>query len=127
MNFPLLMPRPFSLSWDLPDWQRDPVSAAVQGPANKNLISLSGWDGRIPKEDVVKPMIALRAKADHTRRRRPWTRAFSSASLKGYEDLVTKRSVQLVETIGLQKGVVDITKWVSFFAYVLVPYSASKS
>ncbi|RDB26248.1 hypothetical protein Hypma_006424 [Hypsizygus marmoreus] len=75
------------------------------------------WDGRIPEQEKVKPMIALRDKTDHTRRRRPWTRAFSTAALKGYEGILTNRCLQLVETLGYQKGTVDMTQWIGYFAY----------
>lgn len=64
-------------------------------------------------------MIALRDKQEHTRRRRPWTRAFSTTALKGYENIVLNRCLQLVEVLGNQKGVVDLNMWMSYFAYVL--------
>lgn len=75
------------------------------------------WDGRIPEHEPDKPLIALRSKQEHTRRRRPWTRAFSSAALKGYEELINNRCTQLVEVLGNQVGAVDMAKWVSFFTY----------
>ncbi|KAF5379710.1 hypothetical protein D9615_005671 [Tricholomella constricta] len=78
------------------------------------------WDGRIPEAQTVKPMIALRDKTEHTRRRRPWTRAFSTAALKGYEDIITTRCVELVETLAHQEGTVDMAQWISFFAYDLM-------
>lgn len=65
-------------------------------------------------------MIALRDKVQHTRRRRPWTRAFSTVALKGYENMITNRCVQLVEAVGQQNGVVDMAKWISYFTYVPV-------
>jgi len=55
---------------------------------------------------------------EHTRRRRPWTRAFNTAALKGYEELITIRSLQLVNALGSQGQTVDLAKWVSFFTYV---------
>ncbi|KAG6872248.1 hypothetical protein C0995_011597 [Termitomyces sp. Mi166 len=75
------------------------------------------WDGRIPEAETTKPMIALRDKTEHTRRRRPWTRAFSTAALKGYEEIITNRCVQLVEAVGRQTGAVDMAQWISFFTY----------
>ncbi|KDR79011.1 hypothetical protein GALMADRAFT_224262 [Galerina marginata CBS 339.88] len=91
----------------------------VVGPLLGNLGLPKGpfWDGRIPEAETVKPLIAIRDKTEHTRRRRPWTRAFSTLALKGYEDLVIKRVNQLVETLAAQKGAVDLTKWISFFSY----------
>jgi cytochrome P450 len=63
-------------------------------------------------------MISLRDKMEHTRRRRPWTRAFSTAALKDYEDIVIKRCTQLVDVLEKQAKAVDLSQWVSFFAYV---------
>ncbi|KAJ3515892.1 hypothetical protein NLJ89_g1470 [Agrocybe chaxingu] len=75
------------------------------------------WEGRVPEQEAVKPLIAIRDKQEHNRRRRPWTRAFSTPALKGYENMVTKRSFQLMDALGAQKGIVNLTQWVSFFAY----------
>jgi cytochrome P450 len=63
-------------------------------------------------------LIAIRDKTEHTRRRRPWTRAFSTNALKDYEELVIKRVTQLVDALAVQKAAVDMTQWISFFAYV---------
>ncbi|KAG6816460.1 hypothetical protein H0H87_005943 [Tephrocybe sp. NHM501043] len=76
------------------------------------------WDGRIPEAETTRPMIALRDKTEHTRRRRPWTRAFSTAALKGYEEIITSRCLQLVDTVGQKTGAVDMAQWISFFTYV---------
>ncbi|KAF8954023.1 cytochrome P450 [Flammula alnicola] len=91
----------------------------VVGPLLGNLGLPKGkfWDGRIPETEIVKPLIAIRDKTEHTRRRRPWTRAFSTLALKGYEELVIKRCTQLVDTIAVQPHPVDLTTWISFFAY----------
>ncbi|KAG5640790.1 hypothetical protein DXG03_007187 [Asterophora parasitica] len=79
------------------------------------------WDGRVPEAQTVKPLLALRDKTEHTRRRRPWTRAFSTAALKGYEHFITIRSVQLVEALENQpNGEVDFAQWLSFFSYDLI-------
>ncbi|KAF8150653.1 cytochrome P450 [Crassisporium funariophilum] len=75
------------------------------------------WDGRVPEQERVKPLIAIRDKQEHTRRRRPWTRAFSTAALKGYETIVTSRCVQMVDSLSAEKGTVNLTQWISFFAY----------
>ncbi|KAG6907279.1 hypothetical protein DXG01_009584 [Tephrocybe rancida] len=75
------------------------------------------WDGRIPEAETTKPMIALRDKTEHTRRRRPWTRAFSTAALKGYEEIITSRCVQLVEAVGQKTDAVDMAQWISFFTF----------
>ncbi|GLB40144.1 putative cytochrome p450 [Lyophyllum shimeji] len=89
--------------------------APMMGP--QGLAKGPFWDGRIPEAETTKPLIALRDKTEHTRRRRPWTRAFSTGALKGYEVMITSRCTQLVETLGNQAGSVDMTKWISYFAY----------
>lgn len=77
---------------------------------------VADWDGREPYDHLPKPMIALRQSREHTRRRRPWNRAFSMAALKSYEDIIIKRSLQLAETLSRQSGVVDMGQWISYFS-----------
>ncbi|PPQ69697.1 hypothetical protein CVT26_001656 [Gymnopilus dilepis] len=93
------------------------VNAVAPILGNNGLPKGPFWDGRLPEKQVVKPLIAIRDKTEHTRRRRPWTRAFSTLALKGYEELVIKRVNQLVETLAAQPNPVDLTKWISYFAY----------
>uniref|UniRef100_A0A8H8CFT6 High nitrogen upregulated cytochrome P450 monooxygenase 2 n=1 Tax=Psilocybe cubensis TaxID=181762 RepID=A0A8H8CFT6_PSICU len=75
------------------------------------------WDGRVPPNQPVKPLIAINDKQEHARRRRPWTRAFSTNALKGYEETVIKRSSQLVDLVLSQKGAGNFTDFTSYFAY----------
>ncbi|KAF9565398.1 cytochrome P450 [Agrocybe pediades] len=93
--------------------------ANAVGPilGNTGLPKGAFWDGRIPEAEVVKPLIAIRDKTEHTRRRRPWTRAFTTVALKGYEELVTKRVNQLVDSLLAQQNPVDLATWISYFAY----------
>lgn len=65
----------------------------------------------------VYSLITQRDPIEHARRRRPWTRAFSTAALKEYEPIVANRVAQLVEAVGHQKGVTDLAQWISFFTY----------
>ena len=76
------------------------------------------WDGRIPAHEKVKPMIALRDPREHTRRRRPWNRAFSTTALKGYEIIISQRSSQLVVGLADQSGTLDLSKWLGYFSWV---------
>ncbi|PPQ63371.1 hypothetical protein CVT24_005636, partial [Panaeolus cyanescens] len=76
----------------------------------------SFWDGRIPPGE--KPLIAIKDKKEHSRRRRPWNRAFAPSALKGYEEIVTRRALQLRDE--LSKRVtqsVDLATWFSYFSY----------
>ncbi|KAF5327372.1 hypothetical protein D9619_004468 [Psilocybe cf. subviscida] len=91
---------------------------AVQPMLGNNGIPKGAfWDGRIPEAEAVKPLIAIRDKTEHTRRRRPWTRAFNTAALKGYEELVLKRATQLVDTMAARHDSFDLSRLISFFAY----------
>ena len=69
-------------------------------------------------------IIRFREPQDHQRRRRPWNRAFNSAALKGYEDIVSKRVVELSDQLALQKSEVDLGKWIGWFSCVQSVYSA---
>lgn len=61
-------------------------------------------------------MISLRDNTEHARRRRPWTRAFSTAALKGYESLITTRTNQLIEMLNNNVGTVDLSQLMSYFS-----------
>ena len=62
----------------------------------------------------------------HAQLRKPWSNAFTNASLKDYEEILIGRAAQLVEAVericerpdesGWAK--VDIARWISYFAYV---------
>ena len=45
----------------------------------------------------IKSLISTRTAAEHAKRRRPWTRAFSTAALKEYQPTIHKRGTQLAE------------------------------
>ena len=82
------------------------------------------------------PICSLLATSDpseHARRRRPWTRAFSTAALKEYHPIIHKRATQLTECLANScatsgKGGskvteanvntwTDLTRWIAFFTY----------
>lgn len=133
MNFPFAMSAPSSPYWGIQDYPkvlvRNPSytrSILLTVVADLYLYSYSYlhfvvWDGRVPEQEVVKPLIAIRDKTEHTRRRRPWTRAFSTNALKGYEIQITKRANQLVDALAAQKSAANLSLWISYFAYV--PFS----
>ena len=84
------------------------------------LLSLSlwyipGWAGRGGHQPIPS-LIAMRDPAAHARRRKFWTRAFSVAALKEYEQMFRKRAGQFVEILGRQEGVVDLSQWISYFS-----------
>lgn len=81
------------------------------------------WDGR-RHPDRYPSLMNLRNTKEHAKRRRVWTKAFSSASVKGYEPIVLARASQLVGELkkrcgGENGGAVDLAKWMSFFTCVV--------
>ena len=83
------------------------------------------WAGRNLHPEVP-AMIAYRDPLEHARRRRPWNRAFSWASIKEFEPVIVNRVHQLVETLGARKGqVVNLAEWISFFTYVPLLHNTS--
>lgn len=61
------------------------------------------------------------------RRRKPWNRAFSVASLKDFEPMVARRTQQLVDLLSSKKGEVNLSKWFSWFTYVLVLFNSAET
>lgn len=71
------------------------------------------WGGRNPG---AKALIQLSG-PEHTRRRRPWNRAFNVDAVKGYEEILQKRAEQLAQRLGQQIGNVNLTEWISWFSF----------
>jgi cytochrome P450 len=61
------------------------------------------------------PLIAFRDTAEHSKRRKPWNRAFSSTSLKEYQPTVARRVDQLIGALEAQQGPVDLAQWLGYF------------
>ncbi|EKM50335.1 uncharacterized protein PHACADRAFT_201174 [Phanerochaete carnosa HHB-10118-sp] len=92
---------------------KDACVAAV-GP--KGLPKGPYYDTRL--YDGEPSLEGIRDPALHAVRRRPWTRAMNSASMKYYEELIYNTVGDLVS--GLKErvgGPVDIADWMSLFAY----------
>ena len=69
--------------------------------------------------DSARQLVSLVDVREHARRRRPWNRAFSSASLKEFTPVIANRVHQLVTTLRSHDGqVVDLAMWISYYAYV---------
>ncbi|KAH9849213.1 high nitrogen upregulated cytochrome P450 monooxygenase 2 [Lenzites betulinus] len=77
------------------------------------------WGSRAATQ-AVPPLIAIGDPKEHQRRRKPWNRAFSVASLREFEPMVARRTRQLVELLSSKKGEVNIAKWFSWFTYDLM-------
>lgn len=81
-----------------------------------NICSLTpGMTGRNLHQSTL-PLIAIRDPVEHGQRRKPWSRAFSTAALKEYQPTVRKRAAQLLERLRKESGTVDLAQWISFFA-----------
>ncbi|PAV16379.1 high nitrogen upregulated cytochrome P450 monooxygenase 2 [Pyrrhoderma noxium] len=90
-----------------------------------NEISGPMWSARNSQSNTP-PLIALRTKEEHARRRKPWNHAFNTVSVKGYESIIEKRAVQLVHELekrSVSKAsfrsecveTVNLSQWLSFF------------
>ena len=97
------------------------------------------WSGRIPKAEIVttidngaeqrhelvSSLISIVDKQEHSRRKRPWSKGFSTSALKDYEILVIKRMLQFMEILSSKnlKEATNLTKWISYFGYVaIIPF-----
>ena len=69
-------------------------------------------------EPPITALISQRDPVEHARRRKPWTRAFSTTALKEYEPIIRKRAVQLCEALGNEKGSTDLARWFTYFTCV---------
>ncbi|KAJ8514807.1 hypothetical protein ONZ45_g7704 [Pleurotus djamor] len=54
---------------------------------------------------------------EHSRRRKPWNRAMSTAAVKDYQAVLVKRVRQLASTLAKQRGSVDLSLWINRFTY----------
>ncbi|OBZ79546.1 hypothetical protein A0H81_01401 [Grifola frondosa] len=92
------------------------VSAILPLMGTTGLPKGPHWVGRTAGT-TQKPLIAIDDLQEHARRRKYWNRAFSTASLKGYEEIVAKRAGQLADSLAEQEAEVDLSKWISWFTY----------
>lgn len=73
------------------------------------------WDGR-GLYAPVPTVVGCRDPAEHAIRRKPWNRAFNTASLKEFQPFIESRVHQLVDGLSKRQGqAVDIAEWMSFF------------
>ena len=102
------------------------------------------WSGRIPKgekvtivdngteerHEVVSSLIRIVDKQEHTRRKRPWSKGFSTSALKDYESSVIKRIMQFMEVLSSKnlKEPINLTPWITYFGYVaIIPFPLNKT
>ncbi|KAI1789656.1 high nitrogen upregulated cytochrome P450 monooxygenase 2 [Ganoderma leucocontextum] len=80
------------------------------------------WAGR-NMTDSAQQLVSLVDVREHTRRRRPWNRAFSGPALKEYEEVIARRAEQLVELLAAhaeQGRPANAGKCVGSFTYDLM-------
>ena len=77
------------------------------------------WEGRVGPRARSLPSLITLSGPEHARRRKPWNRAFNSTALKGYEEILEKRIVQLANLLDNQSssGEVDLAQCISYFTY----------
>ncbi|KAH7913197.1 cytochrome P450 [Hygrophoropsis aurantiaca] len=75
------------------------------------------WDGRMAEQTSIRALISVRDPVEHMRRRKPWNRAFSSAALKGYEEILSKRAQQFVTALEQQDLPVNLAQWINHFTF----------
>ncbi|KAG0705711.1 cytochrome P450 [Suillus ampliporus] len=75
------------------------------------------WDGRMAEQTNIRALISVRDAVEHTRRRKPWNRAFSCAALKGYEEILGKRVQQFVTILEQQTKPVNLAECISHFTF----------
>jgi hypothetical protein len=81
------------------------------------------WSGRLPENgSALKPLVGITDKTEHLRRRRTWTRGFTTAALKGYEPFVKNRALQLIDTLASKNlnETQNLTEWCAYFAYDVI-------
>ncbi|EED15645.1 cytochrome P450, putative [Talaromyces stipitatus ATCC 10500] len=77
-----------------------------------------------PFYDGAKPYISVhstRDKRDHARRRKMWDRAFSSKSLRDYEQRVSRYAAQLLSVIADNVGKpIDMSRWFNYYSFDVI-------
>ena len=71
--------------------------------------------------DSAQQLVCLLDVREHARRRRAWSRAFSGAALKGYEEIMGRRVEQLAELFARHAAEgrpADVGKCLGAFTYV---------
>ncbi|KDQ55995.1 hypothetical protein JAAARDRAFT_79518 [Jaapia argillacea MUCL 33604] len=66
----------------------------------------------------VSPLLFVKDLAEHAKRRKAWMHGFSTAALKGYQELIIENTQTLMETFRRRESeVVDISQWMNYFAF----------
>ena len=74
--------------------------------------------GRLNDANTIDGFMTLVGTRDpdlHAKLREPWDRSFASAALTAYDDSIFKRTNQLFERLGKQRGTLDLGEWIAYF------------
>lgn len=119
MNCLFRTPTPLNLLWVLRDNQKANVSVWVHPIFRENYKHAIVWEGRLPLFAPTTHLVGLRDKKEHARRRKPWQRAMTAASIKHYEQFLMTRTQQLVDLLRQAVSVpVDMNQWMGYYTYV---------
>jgi cytochrome P450 len=81
---------------------------------------MADWYNRGPSGQLHS-VIAERDPVEHKQRRRTWDRGFGTAAIKHYDEVVVRKTRQLLEQFEKRAGEeIDFSKWMTYFSYVLV-------
>lgn len=72
------------------------------------------YDVGKPADEAV-TILTTRDIRVHAELRKVWNRAFTPTALKGYDDIMRKRTLQLLERLEQQAGTLDLGKWISYY------------
>ena len=74
------------------------------------------WYNRVAHGDT-ESLIGTQDPSEHKRRRKTWDRAFSTAAIRNYEEIVVRRARQLVEQFEKRaEQEIDLSMWMSYFS-----------
>ncbi|KAJ7137801.1 cytochrome P450 [Mycena epipterygia] len=92
--------------------------------AVSEILGFGGLDkGRayqVGRHSSTPPSILSLVGEAHAAKRRVWNRAMTSAAIRDYDPLVSKRATQLISRLGEQNGTIDLVAWFDLFALDLM-------
>ena len=95
---------------------KDPVRSDGRTPLALTDCPHADWRPRSFYRPVGS-LASINDHAEHARRRRTWVRGFSSTALRDYEEIVSKRVIQLTEALSARKSV-DLAHMFGYLSWV---------
>ncbi|KAJ7766762.1 cytochrome P450, partial [Mycena metata] len=98
--------------------------SVIDGLAVRQILNSGGLDkGRYYDTgdyEYTPPTIVSLTGEAHTAKRRVWNRAMTSAAMREYDQLLVKRTSQLLSCLREQKGTLNLVDWFDLFALDLM-------